>query len=44
MKQDITYRTFVRFGKLGLVKQKGFGTVSFHAPPAPKGFYAMPTF
>ena len=35
-------RTFVRFGKLGLVKQKGFGKDSFHAPPAQLGFYAMP--
>ena len=42
MKEDITYRTFVRFGKLGLLKQKGYGINTFHAPPAPKGFYAMP--
>lgn len=35
-------RTFVRFGKLGLVKQDGFGSDTFHAPPAPRGFYAMP--
>lgn len=35
-------RTFVRFGKLGLAKQKGFGSDSFHAPPAQLGFYAMP--
>lgn len=35
-------RTFVRFGKLGLIKQKGFGSDTFHAPPTTKGFYAMP--
>lgn len=35
-------RTFVCFGKLGLIKQKGFGSESFHAPPAQLGFYAMP--
>lgn len=37
---------FVRFGKIGVVKQKGYTTVesdkSFHSPPAKKGFYAMP--
>lgn len=36
------YRVFVRFGKLGLMKQDGFGSNSFHAPPASKGMYAMP--
>lgn len=35
-------RKFVRFGKLGLVKQEGHGKDAFHAPPAPAGFYAMP--
>jgi hypothetical protein len=33
---------FVRFGKLALVKQKGFGKSTFHAPPSQRGFYAMP--
>lgn len=33
---------FVRFGGLNVKTQKGFGRDSFHAPPASKGFYAMP--
>jgi hypothetical protein len=37
-----TLNRFVRFGKLALVKQKGFGKDTFHSPPAPRGFYAMP--
>lgn len=36
------YRTFVRFGRLKPVKQEGYGIDSYHAPPAPVGFYAMP--
>lgn len=36
------YRTFVRFGKFGAVKQEGFGADNYHAPPAKQGFYAMP--
>jgi hypothetical protein len=35
-------RTFVRFGKLGLTKQKGFGSDTFHSPPCERGLYAMP--
>ena len=43
MKDKHKYRTFVRFGKLGLVKQKAYNkSDSYHAPPAPRGFYAMP--
>jgi hypothetical protein len=34
--------TFVRYGRMHLTKQKGFGEDSFHAPPAPIGFYAFP--
>jgi hypothetical protein len=36
--------TFVRFGGLDLKNQKGFENESanYHAPPATKGFYAMP--
>lgn len=41
MGKDIN-NTFVRYGKLHLVKQEGYGEDTFHAPPAPKGFYAMP--
>lgn len=37
-----TLNRFVRFGKLALVKQKGFGGDTFHSPPAQRGFYAMP--
>jgi hypothetical protein len=33
---------FVRFGGLDLKTQKGFGEETFHAPPASRGFYAMP--
>jgi len=33
---------FVRIGRLHLTKQKGFGGDSFHSPPSPIGFYAMP--
>jgi hypothetical protein len=35
---------FIRFGGLNLKKQKGYSNIpkSFHAPPAPRGFYAMP--
>lgn len=33
---------FVRFGGLDLKNQKGFGESTFHAPPAPRGIYAMP--
>lgn len=34
---------FVRFGGVNLKKQKGFNkSDSYHAPPASKGFYAMP--
>jgi hypothetical protein len=33
---------FVRFGGLDLKNQKGFGKYGFHAPPAARGFYAMP--
>src|ERR1700761_2866241 len=39
-KKDLTH--FVRFGGLDLVRQKGYGAADFHAPPAPRGFYAMP--
>lgn len=35
-------RIFVRFGKLKLVKQMGYGKDTFHAPPASKGCYAFP--
>ena len=41
MKIDID-NTLIRYGRLHLTKQKGFGEDSFHAPPAPLGFYAMP--
>lgn len=34
--------TFVRYGKLHPVKQKGYGGDSFHSPPARRGMYAMP--
>jgi len=37
-----TLNRFVRFGKLAMVNQKGYGKNTFHAPPAPRGFYAMP--
>ena len=36
---------FVRFGGLDLKTQKGYSSKdegTFHAPPAPRGFYAMP--
>lgn len=33
---------FVRFGKLHLTKQEGFGSETFHSPPSTIGFYAMP--
>ena len=41
MKIDID-NTFVRYGRLHLTRQEGFGSDTFHAPPAPLGFYAMP--
>lgn len=36
--------TFVRFGGLDLKNQKGFNKYdnSYHSPPSPRGFYAMP--
>lgn len=36
--------TFVRYGGLSLVKQKGYSKVAktFHSPPATKGIYAFP--
>lgn len=36
--------TFIRYGGLSLVKQKGYSKTAktFHAPPAPKGVYAFP--
>ncbi len=37
-----TLNRFIRYGKLALVKQKGFGSDTFHGPPAQRGFYAMP--
>ncbi len=33
---------FVRYGRMHLTKQEGYGSDTFHAPPAPLGFYAMP--
>ncbi len=33
---------FVRFGGLDLKTQRGYGSDTFHAPPAPRGFYAFP--
>ena len=33
---------FVRFGGLNIKPQQGFGKDNYHAPPASKGFYAMP--
>lgn len=35
---------FVRFGGVSLKKQKGYSASpeTYHAPPAPRGFYAMP--
>jgi hypothetical protein len=41
MKKDID-NTFVRYGRMHLTKQKGYGKDTFHAPPASIGFYAMP--
>jgi len=41
MKIDID-NTLIRYGRLHLTKQKGFGNDTFHSPPAPIGFYAMP--
>jgi hypothetical protein len=41
MKKDID-NTFVRYGRMHLTKQKGYGNDTFHAPPASIGFYAMP--
>jgi hypothetical protein len=40
--KDLT--RFVRFGGLEIKKQKGFNIIpkTFHSPPAPRGFYAMP--
>ena len=33
--------TFIRYGGLSAVRQKGFGKDSYHAPPTRKGFYAF---
>ena len=33
---------FIRFGTLDLKNQKGFGSDTYHSPPASRGFYAMP--
>jgi hypothetical protein len=41
MKETNKYK-FVRFGNINPKKQKGYGKDSYHAPPAKKGFYAMP--
>ena len=41
MKIDID-NTFVRYGRMHLTKQKGFGKDTYHSPPASIGFYAMP--
>lgn len=41
MKIDIN-NTFIRYGRLHLTRQEGFGGDTFHAPPAPLGFYAFP--
>lgn len=41
MKKDID-NIFIRYGKMHLTKQKGYGNDTFHSPPAPLGFYAMP--
>lgn len=41
-KEKLGGRKFVRFGKMGMVKQKGYGKDTFHAPPAAGGFYAFP--
>jgi len=41
MKIDID-NTFVRYGRMHLTKQKGFGKDTFHSPPTSIGFYAMP--
>ena len=41
MKTDID-NTFIRYGRMHLTKQKGYGNDTFHAPPASIGFYAMP--
>lgn len=41
-KVKINDNLFVRFGKLHLTKQKGFGGDTFHSPPSTIGFYAMP--
>jgi len=38
--KDLT--KFVRFGGLDLKNQNGFGSDSYHAPPATRGFYSMP--
>lgn len=38
--KDLT--VFVRFGGLNLKTQKGYGELSYHAPPAPRGIYAFP--
>jgi hypothetical protein len=39
-----TLHIFVRFGGLDLKNQKGYSNDpgTFHSPPAPRGFYAMP--
>jgi hypothetical protein len=34
--------TFVRFGGIHPKKQKGFGSDTFHSPPATRGIYCMP--
>ena len=41
MKNDID-NIFVRYGRLHLTKQQGFGKETFHSPPTKRGFYAMP--
>lgn len=35
-------KIFIRYGKLALVKQKGYGSGTFHSPPTQRGCYAMP--
>lgn len=41
MKTDID-NIFIRYGRMHLTKQEGYGNDTFHSPPAPLGFYAMP--
>lgn len=42
MNQKKIDNKFVRYGKLHLTKQLGFGGDSFHSPPSSIGFYAFP--